>query len=66
MSHAAIEHAWKERSRMARVLGELEVQKRAMDKQREEISLMREQVAVLEVEKSILIESNQSLSKSLT
>ena len=60
----ALEHAWKER--MARVLGELEVQKRAMDKQKEEIALMREQVAVLEVEKSILTESNQSLSKSLT
>ena len=51
---------------MARVLGELEVQKRAMDKHREEIALMREQVATLEVEKSILTKSNQSLSKSLT
>ena len=60
----AVEHAWKEK--MARVLGEIEVQKRAMDEQREEIASMKEQVAVLEVERSILTESNQSLTRSLT
>lgn len=50
---------------MARVLGELEVQKRLSEKQQKEINLVHEKMLQLEVENSKLIELDQSLSNSL-
>ena len=60
----AEEKVWKEK--MAKVVAELEVQKRTVDNQREEIAQIRGQLATLEAEKAILTESTRSLKTNLT
>lgn len=60
----AAEREWKEK--MARVLGELEMQKGVIEKQQIEITLTREEVVKEKLENSKLTESLQSVSERLT
>lgn len=59
----AVEREWREK--MARVLGELEVQKRVIEKQQVEITLAQEEVTKEKAEKSRVIETVQKLSENL-